>query len=315
VTFRDANVVSTINQRFIPLKVDASVHTALAEALRIQSYPTLVLAAPDGKILGTLEGYIEPERLQEHLGRALVSLDNPDWMNRDYRDAAKAMALSDFARAFALLKSIIEDGKDRPIQAKARQVLQEVEEQAAGRLARAKQLDDQGKVAEAMTGLSELLRVFAGTQAAREGSQLLTSLGAKPEIKVQLRAQRARELLAQARDDYRTQQYLCCLDRCELLAGSYRDLPEGAEALKLAAEIKNNPEWLQQTCLALTDRLGGLYLALAETWMKKGQPQQAVVCLERLIQSCPGTRQADAAHLRLSQIQGQSSWQAELKKR
>ena len=56
-----------------------------------------------------------------------------------------------------------------------------------------------------------------------------------------------------------------------------------------------------------------LYLSLAETWLKKGQPRQAMNCLERVIQTLPGTRQAEAAQLRLSQIQGQPTQRADFK--
>jgi tetratricopeptide (TPR) repeat protein len=313
-TFRESDIVSAVNERFIPLKIDAQRSVALAEALRIQSYPTLILAAPDGKILGTLEGFLDAPRLQDHLQRALASLSNPEWMTRDYLEATKAIAVSDYSRAVALLKSITQDGKDRPVQVKASQLLQDLEQQAAGQLVRAKQLDDKGQTTEAMHKLSELLRLYAGTQAAVEGGQLLTALSAKPEIKSQVRQQRARELLTQAREDYRTQQYLCCLDRCELLAASYADLPEGMEALQLAAEIKENPEWLQRACDSLTNRLSGLYLALAESLIKKGQPQQATLYLERVVKSFPGTRDADTAQVRLANIQGRPTWQAEFKK-
>jgi thioredoxin-related protein len=314
VTFHDPAVANLLNQRFICLRVDAGKETLLAEALRVRSYPTVVLAGPDGKILGTLEGFMEAARFQEHLQRIVVSLDNPEWMNRDYQEAGKAIASSDYARAIALLKSISEDGKDRPVQVKAKQLIQDLEQQAAGRLAHAKQLDDKGQTTEAINSLSELMRVFAGTQAAVEGGQLLTALGEKPEVKARVRMQRASELLAQAREDYRTQQYLPCLDRCEVLAAGYADLPEGLEAQQLAAEIKNNPDWLQRACDSLGDRLGGLHLALAETLLKKGQTVQAALCLERVVQLFPGTRQAETAQLRLAQLQGRQTWQAEFKK-
>ncbi len=313
-TFRDPSIAGLLNERFIPLKVDANRESALADALHIQSYPTLVVAASDGKIIGTLEGYLEANRLQDHLQRVLAGLSNPEWMNRDYADATKAIAGSDYARALALLKSITEDGKTRPVQVKARQLLDDLEQQAAGRLARAKQLDDRGQTLEATNVLSELLRSFAGTQAATEAGQMLTSLTAKPETKSQIRLQRARELLAQAREDYRTQQYLCCLDRCDVLNSTYADLPEAAEAVQLTEEIRNNPEWLQQACETLTNRLGKLYISLAETWIKKGQPQQAALCLERVIQTFPGSREAQAAQIKLAAIQGRSTWQADFKK-
>jgi hypothetical protein len=162
--------------------------------------------------------------------------------------------------------------------------------------------------------LTELLRAFPGTQAATDGSQLLTTLATQPELKSQQRTRRARELLAQAREEYRTHQYLLCMDHCDTLASSYADLAEGLEAVQLAAEIKNNSEWMQQACEGLSERLGSMYLALAETWLKKGQPQQAITCLERVLLSFPGSRQAELAQVRLSQVRGQPTRQAEFNK-
>ena len=72
-----------------------------------------------------------------------------------------------------------------------------------------------------------------------------------------------------------------------MLIGQLRRLPEAAEAVQLAAEIKSNPEWAKQACDQMSDRLGVLYLALADTWLKKGQPQQAVFYLERVVQNFP----------------------------
>jgi len=313
-TFKDPEIARVLNQQFIPLKVDAEKNPLLTQTLQVQSFPTLVLAAPDGKILGTLEGYMPAERLQGSLQQTLVNLTVPEWMTRAYEDAARAVSGSEYARAIALLKSVVEDGKDRPVQQKARQLLVDLEQQAANRLAHARQLGDKGQNSEALNVLAQLLKAFPGTQAAAEGGQMLSSLALKPEVKTQQRGQRARELLAQAREDYRTQQYLCCIDRCELLASTYGDLPEGAEASQLVAEIKNNPEWMQQACEGLSDRLGGLYLSLAETWLKKGQPNQAILCLEKVIHSLPGTRQAEAAQVRLAQILGQPTRQADFKK-
>jgi thioredoxin-related protein len=313
-TFRDPTIIGILNERFIPLKVEAEKEPNLTQTLGIQSFPTLVFAAPDGQILDMFSSYVEPAALNEHLLRALARVTIPEWMQRDYQDAAKAVAGSDYSRAVPLLKCILEDGKQRPIQVKAQQLLQGVEQQAADRLVRVKQLNDKGQTAEATDALTELLRVFAGTQAAAEGSRMLSTLASQPEIKTQQRTRRARELLAQAKEEYRAQQYLLCIDHCEVLAAGYGDLPEGVEAVQLAAEIKNNPDWMQQACESLTDRLGLMYLALAETWLKKGQPQQAVSCLERLIQALPGTRQAELAQMRLAQIRGQPALQAEFKK-
>src|SRR5689334_21412720 len=50
-TFQDPSVASLLNDKFVPLKVHAAQNAALTEALRIQLFPTVVLASPDGKIL------------------------------------------------------------------------------------------------------------------------------------------------------------------------------------------------------------------------------------------------------------------------
>ena len=70
-TFRDPGVVKQLNEQFIPVKIDAEREPGLAQALRIQSYPTLVFAAPDGRILGCHEGFVEAARFSQQLSRAL----------------------------------------------------------------------------------------------------------------------------------------------------------------------------------------------------------------------------------------------------
>jgi thioredoxin-like negative regulator of GroEL len=305
VTFRADPVAQVLNKQFVPVKIDVHKDPDLAEKLRLQAYPTVVLAAPDGKILDRIEGFKEPEVLQERLRLALTQVAGTEWMARDYEEAGKAIGASDYARAITLLKNVVQDGKDRPVQVKARQLLQDIEQQSVGRLTRARQLADKGQTTEAVETVTEMIRVFSGTQAALEGVRMLTALATRPEGKEGPRTRRAREILAQAREDYRTRQYVWCLNRCDVLAAGYADLPEAAEAKQLADEIRDNPEWLRQACDGLTEQLGALYLSLAEAWLRKGQPQQAILCLERVIQTLPGTRQSEAAQVRLAQIQGQ----------
>jgi outer membrane protein assembly factor BamD (BamD/ComL family) len=291
-----------MNEKFVPLKIDANRDPALAQQLHVNLYPTLVLAAPDGQILGRVEGYRDATQFHEYLQRALASVTNPEWMVRDYKEAARAVQKGAFARATGLLKTVVEDGRGRPIQQKAEAMLKEVEQQAAARLAAARKLQDSGKAVEAAEAVAAVVRDFAGTQTARDAGDYLSTLGKVPEIRAHQRARRARELLAQAVEDRKLEQYLSCLDRCELLIANYGDMPEGTQAMQIAAEIKDNPEWMKSVCESLSDRLSGLYLSQAETWVRRGQPQQAVTCLERIIQRFPGSRQAEVAQNRLAQL-------------
>jgi thioredoxin-like negative regulator of GroEL len=314
-TFQDPTVVRLMNEKFIPLKVDKDASPELTEQCKVTLFPTLVLAAPDGKILGRVEGYRDAPRFHEDLQRALASVTNPEWMQRDYRAASAAAEKGDYARAVGLLRTVLEDNKARPVQARAAKLLGDLEQQAAGRLASARRLNDQGEAVKATEALTALVRDFAGTQTAREASELLGSLGKSPQLAARQRAQRARELLAQAKEDRKLQQFLSCLDRCDLLVAKYGDLPEATEAVQIAAEIKDDPRWLKAVCDSLGDRLSGLLLAQADSWVRREQPEQAVQCLEQLIQRFPGSRQAEVAQNRLARLRGatQPVRQAELK--
>jgi thioredoxin-related protein len=303
-TLRDPAVVKMLNEKFVPLKINANEEKQLAKMCSVTVFPTVIFAGPDGKILGTLEGFKDATHFYGVLQRTLTAVTNPDWMVRDYQIATKAITDRDYARAVALLKAILDDGKDRPIQLNAQATLKQVEQQAAGDLAQAKQMLDKGKTNEASALLTKLVKDYAGTQAAPEAAGMLTSLAKTPEMRNQQRSVRARELLAQAKEDYRTEQWLCCLDRCEVLTSSYGDLAEAVEALQIATTIRSNPEWMTKACENMSGRLGEMYLALADTWLQKGQRQQAMQCLERVIRTFPGTRHAEMAQHRLGQLQG-----------
>jgi tetratricopeptide (TPR) repeat protein len=225
-------------------------------------------------------------------------------MTRDYEAASKASAASDHARAITLLRTVVEDGKDRPIQVKARKLLEEIEKKAARDAEAAGDLALQGKKKEAVAAYTRLNRDFPGTLAARQGRQTLTKLVSKAEAPSDDRQRQAADLLNQAKQDYRGQRYLICLDRCEMLADGYADLPEAKEAGKLAEQIKDNPEWTRTACDQLGERLAVLYLALADSWLKKGKPQQAEFYLERVVKLFPGSRQAELAQARLARLRG-----------
>jgi thioredoxin-like negative regulator of GroEL len=309
-TFKDPAIVAMLNERCIPLKIDADHNPKLAEALRVEYYPTLVFATAEGKILGYQQGFIEAAPLHDRLTKLFftspITVNGASNYSRDIDEAKRAIAAGDYPRAIALLKPVAETAKDAAVQKRASQLLQDLEQQAAGRCAEARQLVENGKVPQAVETVTELVRVYPGTKAAREGGQLLATLASRVVERENPRSSVAKELLDKAREDYQRHQYLSCLDRCEGLIGNYSDLNEGAEASKLSAEIKSNPEYVQQACEQMGERLTTLYLSLAETWLKKGEPQQAVYYLERIIQTFPHTRNADIAQVRLAQIQGPS---------
>jgi protein disulfide-isomerase len=312
-TFRDPSIASLLNERFIPLAMDAEHDYRWVEPLKVQNYPTLIFAAPDGKILGYQEGFIEVAPLRERLQRALDHTTAKDWMARDLQEATRAVEASDYIRAVTLLKNILEDGKDRPAQVQARVLLQVLEKQAAVRCAQAREMAEKGQVTRAVETATEVVRNYAGTKAAYEGGKLIVTLASRVEPH-ESHPNIAHELLSQAQEEQRHQHYLACLEHCEAILAHYPDQPEAAEAEKVRAEIKNNPESALLVCDQMSERLSQMYLSLADTWLKKGQPQQAVFYLERIIHTFPSSRQAELAQIRIAQIQGQPPRTVDFKK-
>jgi tetratricopeptide (TPR) repeat protein len=300
---RDPAVVKLVNDRFTPLKIDATASPRLTEALRIQAYPTMIIAAADGKIIAFLEGYQESGPLLDHLQRSLA-VQTPDWMARDFQEASKAIAAGEYGKAVSLLKNVLDDGKDRPVQTKAKAVLDEIEQQAAGRLVRVKQLQDKGQYPEAIDLLTELMSRYAGTLSATDGAKMLTSLAERPEIKANQRTRRATDLLAQAREAFKAEKYSASLELCGILETTYKDLPEGQQGAQLAADIRNSPDKLAVACEHLNERLASMYATLGETWLKKGEKEQAAACFEKAVRAAPASLVARDAQMKLTNLAG-----------
>ena len=60
-TLRDAAVQAAMTAQYIPLKIDGNREQTLVKALKIQVYPTTVLAGPDGTIHSIINGYVAAE--------------------------------------------------------------------------------------------------------------------------------------------------------------------------------------------------------------------------------------------------------------
>ena len=303
-TFRDATVASQIAGNFVALKIDANREPALAKALRVQVYPTMVLAGADGKIHNFIEGYLEADRLTEHMKRAVTASTTTDWMARDFNEASKAIGAADYPRAVSLLKGLIREAGERPVGVKAKDVLDGVEKQAAGRLVRAKDLEQKGYTPEAMDTLADLMKAYAGTQAAADAATLMAGIADKPETRERQRTRQARDVLALAKEEFRAGRFYDCLQRCEQLTLAFADRPESKEGSALVAEIKNNPDRLAAACEQMNDKTAAMYLALADSWSKKGQDKEATTCLEKVMKLSPSSRHAELAQIQLAKIQG-----------
>jgi tetratricopeptide (TPR) repeat protein len=314
-TFRDPALNQVMIENWIPLRINAKKEPALTDALKIRSFPTLVFAGPDGNILGFLEGFIEApvlvSQLEQHRGDSIT----PDWMNLEYKEATVAIASDDYPKAVSLLKKIIEDGKQRPIQKRSMVLLQDFEKQATERIAKAKKNLEQGNTSESIQLFREVSRQYEGTNGAKESTQILASLANRqPNSEPFLISNNlAKEVLALIKQDYKSSNFLSCLDRYEYMTATFTEAMETQEAGIIIAEIKSNPEWMKTACEQMGDKLANLYLSLADSWTKKGQPQQAIYYLEKTLQTFPGTKYAESAQVRLAQLLGPPIRAVELK--
>ena len=302
---REARIVAHLQQDFIPLKIHAPREVELTHALRVQVYPTIVLAGPDGKIHAFLEGYLDSQRLAEHCKRTLLAIHTPGGAGRDFELASQAIASGDYPRAITLLRQVSREAKDQPVAQKARQLLEQIEGQATQQQQQAQTLLAQGQTGQALELLSEVVRRYAGTAAAEKAAEQMQRLTAQTEVHHQLRQRSAQELLAAAREDFRRQQYYDCLLKCEQLLHTFPGQKEAQEADRLATEIKHHPQYLSQVCEQLQQRTVHLYLTLAEAWLAQGRTTEAIACYERVVRLAPDTPQAQTAAVILRRLKTQ----------
>jgi thioredoxin-related protein len=313
-TLSNGNVAGQLNKKCVTLKVDGRRDASLIEALRIKSYPTVVFASPDGRIIELHEGYEDVSRFQQRLGRCLAAVEALDRLGKDYQEALQALKDGESAKALGLLKQITADGKDRPVQIKAKQTLQEIENQASEQLSQVRSRTDKEDTNALALAARNVEKQYPGTKAANEAGQFANSLASRPAPAMNPRAQLAREHLALAQEDWRAGQYLACLERCDQIIRDHADLNEADDALQLASAIKSDPERMKVICEKLGDKLATLNLEQAEALAAKGNVDQAIQCFERVVRMFSGSQQSAKAQERIQQLQNRLSAQREAKK-
>lgn len=301
-TFLDPGFVALVNGNFIPLKIDGNKDRELTVALRVQMYPTLVLAGPDGKIHAFLQGFLTAEQCRDHLKRTALAVATPDWIQRDLEHAGKAVAAAEYTKAVGLLRAIVSDGKSPPGVDKAKQVLEEIEGMAAQAFAAAKAEGRSGDRSKATNAVVDVSKRFAGTKAAEQATTHLASLAGHRDAVAAAPGVSARDLLATARDEYRSNRFAECLDLCDRLTAAHPRTDEARDAVALADQIKGDPDRLLTVVERQNERTANLYLTLADAWTKKGQLAEASACLEKVVALSPGTSYAAAAKTRLANL-------------
>ncbi len=76
-TLSTPDVAKLINERFIPVKIDATAEVELVRAVGVQALPTLFVLAPDRTILNRYEGYAEAPQILQFLQHGLERCPAP----------------------------------------------------------------------------------------------------------------------------------------------------------------------------------------------------------------------------------------------
>jgi thiol:disulfide interchange protein DsbD len=79
VTFGDDDVYKAITDNFVPLKFDVTKDSDANDELKLRydslTLPSVVFMSPDGKVLGRIRKYIEPEDAMKVIVPAIKKLD------------------------------------------------------------------------------------------------------------------------------------------------------------------------------------------------------------------------------------------------
>lgn len=70
-TWKNGAVRAALREHTIPLHVDAEQHRELTGQFDVRAVPTLLLLAPDGKVLHRAEGYLGADAFLKEFGEAL----------------------------------------------------------------------------------------------------------------------------------------------------------------------------------------------------------------------------------------------------
>lgn len=106
-TWTDPEVIKLLESKTVSIKIDAEKETKLAERYKIEAYPTVLLAKPDGTEIDRLVGFREPAAFIADFNAVLSGKDS---VTRA-REAVKTAGTDDAMARMALGKSLAEKQK------------------------------------------------------------------------------------------------------------------------------------------------------------------------------------------------------------
>lgn len=297
-TLIDPGVTGLLGGQYIPVKIDGTREQGLIKALRIQMYPTTVLAGADGSIHAVLQGYVTAEEFRGQLKKAADASAADEKLYREVADATTASKLGDYAKAIATAQRVVLIGKGRPAEGKANELIEDIEKTAADKLASTAALKDVSP-ADMQAAVAGVIRTFPGTRAASRAEAQLAAAGGVGPAGIPRRA-----ILTAARQLAEKGEYAEAMDLLGFLSRGPAVEPETAAAGELLKTLAADPEKLAVAARQAAEKAAAFQLALSETWAAKGNPTAATACLEQVLKLCPTGPKAEAAQAQLTKLRG-----------
>jgi thioredoxin-related protein len=171
-TLSTSDVAKIVNDKFIPVKIDATAETELASAVAVHSFPTLFVVAPDRTILNRHEGFMEVSDAIDFLQEGLAKAPDPA------KIARKSKAIAANAKTQSPFKTT---SRQTETDVKAAELSAEQRARAQRLLTHAREDLDDGSILASLDHCRILLKDFAGQKEADEARKLMDQITSNPD--------------------------------------------------------------------------------------------------------------------------------------
>jgi len=295
---------------FFPIALECSA----AKEYKITSFPRVVIIDPTGKI-----AYSGWPNNPEELTKKIVDLfsDTPPFrshpreaelVRRMLEEAAAALRSGDYRTAYIKARDADESALvGDPLKLRVHDMIDLIEALGRDELARARQLLDEQKHAEAVQAIREVARKFRVTRTGKAARRLLQALkDGYAEVKQALeqsdREAQARAALTSAVELLWERKFGECYEKLRQIASDFGETAPGADARKLLSRLEKHPRIMTSVRdYQARDECERL-LAEARSFRQTGSYAEARQILRSIIEKYPGTSYADAAYRELAEL-------------